>query len=236
MFKVKAKTNSVKLKDINKYIGRVWVLLKDAEVKKSKDLLDNKHKLIIQTDNEQFKEMFNVKSTVTKSTVQNIEVVQDKNMFVAQPNEKPVDKVEEVFVAEQPTLDFEIPTVDLEEQMTILPYTFDVDKRADELLEELNEAQQETNTIEEQFTPCDIDETNATISTQETTVEDVQVEEPFVPQIDEGITEIDEGITEIDENITETNEIKTEESFIYNTKTDDHSKKRRGRPKKSDMD
>ena len=236
MFKVKAKTNSVKLKDINKYIGRVWVLLKDAEVKKSKDLLNNKHKLIIQTDDEQFKEMFNVKSTVTKSTVQNIEVVQDKNMFVAQPNEKPVDKVEEVFVAEQPTLDFEIPTVDLEEQMTILPYTFDVEKNEDKLLKELNEAQQETNTIEEQFTPCNIDEKNVTISTQETT-EDVQVEEPFVPQIDEGITKIDEDITtQIDESIMETNEIKTEESFIYNTKTDDHSKKRRGRPKKSEKD
>ena len=222
MFKVKAKTNSVKLKDINKYIGRVWVLLKDAEVKRSKDLLNNKHKLIIQTDNEQFKKMFNVKSTVTKSTVQNIEVVQDKNIFVAQPEEKPVDKVEEVFVAEQPTFDFE-------QQTTILPYTFDVDKRADELLKELNEAQQETDTIEEQITPCNIDETDVTIATQETTVEDAQVEEPFVPQIDENIT-----ISQIDESITKTNEIKTEESFIYNTKNDDNSKKRRGRPKKSD--
>ncbi len=216
MFRVKAKTNSVKIKDINKYIGRVWININENEALRSKDLLSNKHKLIVQTDNAKLKALFNSKSVVTKTKIPTITIVQEKNIFVAQPDEKPIDTVDVIAIAEPETK----VVNNIQEDVVV---TFDAEKASNELIDTINEAQQISNTIDEQIKPEQIeqvqepivfDEVKEDIIVDKKNIEVEQLEEPFKVDVQD-------------------TQIKNEKSFIYNVNSDDTPKKRRGRPKKS---
>lgn len=260
MFKVKAKTNSIKIKDINKYIGRVWITLQDREVLRSKDLLANKNKLIVQTDNPELKALFSVRSTVRTSSVNNINVVQDKDIFVAQPFEIEPEKSDEVFFAE-PIVEEPI----VKENNAI---SFDAEKEENDLMDKITEAQNEMNCKAEESKPCEVESAfTAPEPTDPDEIEEVEtpiefteevvgeaIEEPIieVSSLNEDVVINETNIGEIEDtfivndltNIENTHiedthiedtQIKNENNFIYNTKNDvetEPPKRRRGRPSK----
>ena len=83
MLRVKARRNSVKIKDINKYIGRVWMKINENEALKSKDLWKNADKLFFDTDNTLIKEKINIPKDIGK----NLKITNNNNMFVVVPAE-----------------------------------------------------------------------------------------------------------------------------------------------------
>lgn len=94
MLKLKAKMGSVRLYDLSEIISYArWEKVDEKKALKSKDLLKNKHKLYIQTDNENLKKYLGIKkntksnTTITTKT-KNVVISEQNNIFVAQVQEE----------------------------------------------------------------------------------------------------------------------------------------------------
>jgi len=222
MFRVKAKTTSVKIKDINKYIGRVWMTLSDAEVRKSKDLVLNKNKLFIETDNSEFKKKFDIKNNdnIVKKINENISIKKENKIFVAEPKAlKEKESKIKVFTPETHP-DIKLNLMDDVENVKVESTIIEQEVKVEEpFIPEIDEKDVLKNLVS-------IDtENDLSEKVSETVQEEISNEE--IAELQEVLnTYEDIEDTEVVNNIEENNK-KDENKYKV-------SKKRRGRPKKEE--
>ena len=240
MFRAKAKTTSVKIKDINKYIGRVWTVISDVDAKRSKDLLLNKNKLFIETDILDLKKKFGlpIKSNSNKKSNSILEIEEQNKIFTVRPTE--VEEEKSKIKVWTPDSNSEIKlnlmddvedvkTEDIKVESTVIedniPEPF-VPEVGEKILNNLINT--DDNSENEEFTAEEIQELKNVLDTYESD-EIEEVEEPIELNKEIESEPIKEELEPIEANLNEETELKEEENNKYKV-----SPKRRGRKKKSE--